>query len=364
MAAISWADRASLFLPRFLGGFTTRDWLRVLHDHGWNVDVVFWPRAVMATLGTVVTTILKPCDDARQFRSQDEAAWQRPVFIIGIPRSGTTHLFHLLARDPRFGHATRLDVFHPHTFLTLRAIGLHRVLGLLPARPRAMDAVKMGWLSPEEDSIALALLVGRGDRMQSVFCRSSAGVEMPAELFRGALATFTRKLVHLNRKPLILKSPGHIQRIHDILRVFPDARFVTILREPGAVVSSIVAMRQSAAKVWSALQWPMPSDTAAVVDQLADSMNRYFDARPMIPPGNLVELRYEDLVADEQGTLALIYRSLDLSPPAVPDTSAKKRPYARRNNPPLDVAMQARVRHAFRRLIEAGWYPPSPSVTE
>jgi hypothetical protein len=364
MADISWIDRVSLILPRFLVGFTTRDWLRVLRDHGWNVDVVFWPRAALASLGTLVTTILKPFDDARRFRAHDEAAWQRPVFVIGHARSGTTYLFHLLTRDARFGHATRLDVFHPHTFLTLRAIGLHRVLGLLPVRSRAMDAVKVGWLSPDEDSIALAILAGRGDRMQSIFCRTAAGSEMPAEMFRSALTWFTRKLVHLNRKPLILKSPGHIQRIQDILHVFPDARFVAIFREPEAVVASIVAMHQSAAKFWSALQWPPSRNTAAIVDRLADSLNRYFDTRPMIPPQNLVEVRYEDLVADERGTLALIYRSLNLLPPAVPDNPRKKRPYSRRNNPPLDADMQASVRHAFRRLFEAGWYPEPLSATE
>ena len=363
---LSLLDCISLVFPRFLAGFTFPDWLRMLRRHEWQVDAIFLPRAATATLGTVVTSLLKPFDDACRMDPRDEAAWRKPIFILGHPRSGTTHLFNLLARDGRFAHPTQLDVYHPHTFITLRRLGLHRILGALPHRRRAMDAVRVGWLSPAEDSIALTILAGTGGMLPGVFRRTAPGEDMPAEQFRAVLGAFTRKLVHIHRRPLLLKSPGHTLRIPDILAVFPEARFVTILRDPEAVLASAIGLARTAAMVWMALQWPPPRRIDKMVDSLGRSLDAYFDTRSLIPPANLVEVRHEDLVGDEAGTLAKIYAGLGLTPttpPAVRD--AGSRPYARNVHPQLDDAVRVRLRSACRRLYEAGWYgdrSPAPPV--
>lgn len=355
---LSWLDRLTLAFPRHLAGFTFPDWLRMLRRQRWQVDAIFLPRAAVATLGTVVTSLLKPFDDACRMDRRDDAAWRRPTFILGAPRSGTTYLFNLLARDGRFAFATQVEVFHPHTFLTLRRLGLHRVLGVLPTRSRAMDAVRVGWLSPAEDSIALTILGVRGDGSRSIFPRTESGEEISADRFRTALATFTRKLVHAHRRPLLLKSPGHTSRIPDILAVFPEARFVTIHRNPETVLASAIGTLRSAARVWNALQWPPARRLDDMIDSLGGMLDAYFDARPLIPPANLIEVRFEDLVADEAGMLAAIYSGLGIgpSPSCQRAPGAAAVPYRRNTHPPLHEAVRDRLRSTCRRLYEAGGY--------
>ena len=359
MRDLGWLDWVTLAFPRFLGGFTFPDWLRMLGDQCWQVDAVFLPRSVLATLGAAMTSLVKPLDDACRMDSRDDAAWRRPTFILGHGRSGTTHLFNLLARDPRFAHATHLEVFNPHTFITLRRLGLQHVLRMLPTRRRAMDDVRVGWLSPAEDSIALTVLGCQGGKLQSIFPRTAAPEELAAEPFRAALAAFTRKLVHVHHRPLLLKSPEHTVRIRDILAVFPEARFVMIFRDPEAVMASIYNSARSAGMVWNALQWPSSWPIEEVIDSVGSSIDAYFDAKPLIPPGNLVEVRHEDLVADEAGTLGTIYAGLGLAPPPAGQPAsrgASARPYRRTAHPQLDAAVRDRLQLRCRRLHAAGWY--------
>ncbi|EFJ40116.1 hypothetical protein VOLCADRAFT_108333 [Volvox carteri f. nagariensis] len=81
-----------------------------------------------------------------------------PLFILGHPRSGTTHLHNLLATDPRFAFATTFHAGFPSSFLTLEPIrGL--LTGLLERR-RPMDNMALHWDLPAEDEIAVNVLTG------------------------------------------------------------------------------------------------------------------------------------------------------------------------------------------------------------
>jgi hypothetical protein len=301
-------------LPRFLSGMRFGDWLALLRERRWRVDAAFFPGALLATVGTLVTSLLTRCQRRFPLRPADQEAWQEPLFVLGFARSGTTHLFQLLANDPRFCFPTRFDCFNPHTFRTLRAWGIHRLFSLVPAQRRAMDGVTTHWLSPEEDSIALSILVGRGGRLDGVFPREEpAG--MPAWAFEEALAEFTRNLVSVHGKPVLLKSPSHVGYLRSILNVFPRARFVMIYRDPRAVVASMARMVNTRNRSWCTLQWPPPLRIDDLLPNYARQVDLFFRERHLIPPGRLVEIRHEDLVADEAGTIARLYDGLGLDPP-------------------------------------------------
>ena len=78
-----------------------------------------------------------------------------PVFILGLGRSGTTHLHNLLAQDERFAFPNTYQVFFPHTFLTTENWNAKVMDFLLPAR-RVQDNVKLGANQPQEDDFAVA----------------------------------------------------------------------------------------------------------------------------------------------------------------------------------------------------------------
>lgn len=356
----------ALLQPAFLAGFTFPDWMRLLRRNRWHVDGRFIPRALFATLGSVGTTLLKAVEDSVEIRldDADEAKWRRPVFILGLGRSGTTHLFHLLAKDPQFCFATRLDRNNPHTFLTLRKLGLHRLLGLLPARKRFMDNLQTGWLSPDEDDIAYNILTGSGRWIHWVFPRTGDYACSPEQLcggkdqaFQAALAQFTRKLVFFHKRRVLLKSPSHTVAIPQLCEVFEEARFVTILRDPFSHFMSLAGMHRSNAMEWARLQRCVLISEEAMLKAVADNLGRYLETKSAIPAGRLIEIKYQDLVSDQKGTLAMIYEHLQLELPPVL-REARRRDYQPNRHPDLTPELKERIRDVYRPYVDAGLFDP------
>src|SRR5207237_7499919 len=154
-----------------------------------------------------------------------------PVFILGHWRSGTTHLHHLLAVDPRFAYPNVYQTSFPHTFLTTEARS-SRFVGAIIPRTRPMDNVRQAPDSPNEDEFATCTLTFRSPYVGWVFPRRASHYD-PYLTFRGvadrevdqwkeALVLFLKKLTWNYGRPLLLKSPPHTCRIRLLLGLFPD----------------------------------------------------------------------------------------------------------------------------------------------
>lgn len=314
--------------PVHLAGLTFPDWIRLLRANHWKVDAPFLPRAVLVTVGSIMTSALKIVDDASFSDTCDESLLQRPVFILGLPRSGTTHLFHLIAASQAFGYPSRLDAFYPHVFRTLHRLGIPRLLSLIPAQKRIMDDVPTSWLSPEEDTLALCVLAGRGKRFRASFCSTQQLCDHDPASFAVAMRTFSRRLVQVYRKPLLFKSPHHMAHLDEILAIFPEARFVTIFRNPLHQFNSQRQAATSGNPTWGALQRRKlkPSPNSLHSNRLL--LSAYFTQRTRIPTEHLTEILYEDLIADRAATLQRVYQFLGIAdaPITVPRAKHQQRP--------------------------------------
>jgi hypothetical protein len=363
---IPWQQLLLLPLPRFLSGFRLGDWWRLLREHLFSIDPIFWPRAVFATLGASATSILARFEERVTPESVDAELLEKPVFILGLPRSGTTHLFELLSQSPDLCFPTRFDAFNPHSFLLLRRTGLFTLLSKLPKFKRAMDNLRVGWDSPEEDIVALAILALKGERLLQMFPRDSAKTKnLPVdisekrakslELIR-SLRTFLRKLIYLHGKRVPLKSPGHITRVREILQVFPQAKFVAIFRNPLHQAASVKNIRQSGNPFWCALQWPRAVENTFAFELYGESLREYLDSRTLIPEGSLVEITFEELVSDRARIIRKICESLALNPPR---DSEKLNATARNARPPgvPPESWIPLIRKHYKPLFDAGLYP-------
>lgn len=354
-----------LLQPAFLTGFTLPDWIRLLQENRWQVDQQYIPKAFIATAGCCVTSFIKIFDDRIDLDTLDEGAWSQPLFVLGLPRSGTTHLFHLLARDPQFAFPTRFDCQNPHTFLTLRKLRIHSLLGRLPVRTRPMDNVKTGWNSPAEDSIAICILTSSGAWLRRVFPRTcdqafcyghkSERVGARPQTFQAALEHFSRKLAVLHGRRLLFKSPDHTAAIPWILEVFPQARFVTVLRDPFSHFASLAGMHRSRAMTWCTLQKPAPVSDDALLGEITTALQRYVNARDTVPSGHLVEIRYQDLVSRQAQTLEEAYLGLGLAMPPHADATPQEA-YRQNAHPPLPLHLKHRIRQTYAPFVAAGLF--------
>ena len=341
--------------PVHLAGLTLPDWLALLRRNHWRVDLPFWPRVVLATLGTAVTSTLRPVD-RWLFPDDDEGTRDlvdHPVFVLGMARSGTTMLFNLLAQNPYFGYPSRMDCFYPHIFRTLHRVGIPRVLGLVPGQKRSLDSVRVTWLSPEEDTLAISVLSGVGERLNQSFPREPA-VNINHREYGRLLRLFSTRLVQVYRRNLLFKSPGHFTRIPAILEQFPQARFVTIFRDPRVQFRSTLGMREPSKQVWGALQWAPEETVPEWLTWFRVYLARYFVERDRIPPENVIEIRYEDLAARQNDVLQSVYRHLRIPEPA---QYPAVEPYTPNKYPEFDPALLEQLRDAYHELHARGFYP-------
>jgi hypothetical protein len=116
---MSWREA---FLTRFgvagFAGITLGRWLRVLRETEFSIDPPYWGRAAVITATSMLNSVVASWENLLYARRIKEAKVEPPLVILGIWRSGTTHLHNLFARDDRFAFPNTYQVFYPNTFLT------------------------------------------------------------------------------------------------------------------------------------------------------------------------------------------------------------------------------------------------------
>jgi hypothetical protein len=133
------------------------------------------------------------------------------------------------------------------------------------------------------------------------------------ELWQRHVRAFAEKIsLHQGHPRLLIKNPVHTARIALLRQIWPDARFVHIRRNPYEVfVSTKNYFRKMLAEL--ALQRHDHVDVDAfVLDMFRGIMERYDAQSAALGEEHLVEVSYEDLIAQPFETLERIHRQLDL----------------------------------------------------
>lgn len=260
-----------------------------------------------------------------------QLCWQRrlkestlhgpPVFIIGHWRSGTTLMHELLVKDERLSSPSTFQCFAPQHFLVSEWF-FRRFCGwLLPDR-RPMDNMSAGWDRPQEDEFALVAL-----GMPSPYRRIAFPNRPPLDLeyldtesldedqrerWARQLQRFLAMVSWRTERPLVVKSPTHTGRVATLARLFPGAKFIHLTRDPLELFPSTLRLWTGLDQVQS-LQKPTGE---GLQDYVIDCLQRMYAAfhrqRDAIPAGHLVDVRYEDLIADPVGQIESIYHRLRL----------------------------------------------------
>ena len=300
-----------------------------------------------------------------------------PVFVLGLPRSGTTHLHNIMANDPRLGTLTQVQAVAPSLFLAAGWL-VRRILDgqeAEGANKRSFDNVTYSSDSPQEEEVAMANLTHRSVMHIITYPQHHRYLH---HRYATLEALSPRELAHWDRlyltilrkatwaaggRRLVLKSPINIVRIPHLLRLFPQARFVHIVRNPYTIYPSLMNFhtKSFAARAIGAI--PDPEQTRLNVEDLYAQMARkYLQDKSLIPADRFVEVRYEDLSREPLPQLERIYAQLDL--PGWDDARAPMAAYLdglkdyRKNKYPEDPAVIERVGRCWKFAAEAWGYAP------
>lgn len=242
-----------------------------------------------------------------------------PIFIIGHWRSGTTHLHKLLSQSRSVGYASLSDVMFPHMMLGRVNRWLSfMVLKLLLPKTRGQDNVTLYPNMPHEHEYALLHMNFRTpylipfmpdakNYLIQYLTFDTIRSEIKNEWGKDFL--FFVKKVNLKHqgKPLFLKSPPDTARINMILNIFPNAKFVHLVRNPYRVFLSTEKMFNVYQKKYSP-KGPV-DNSKFILDVYHRMYNNFFKNQELIPPANYLEIRFTDLIRNPLDTVKLIYRS-------------------------------------------------------
>jgi hypothetical protein len=245
---------------------------------------------------------------------------EAPIVIMGLPRTGTTHLHNLISRDPDLhslaywesldpipaaGDRAKPGAPDPRIERCRQALRLlHYVMPLFPL---------MHEMTPEARHEEIQLLAVE---FSTMLFEASYQVRSYRDWYKatdqtGAYATLKRMLQILQWQRggggrWVLKSPQHLEQIAPLLATFPDAKVVQTHRDPVRVTASFCTMgayglRMNAGGI----------DPVAVgrywADRIEGMLRASIDDRHRIPDGQIFDMRFHEFMADDVAMVERIY---------------------------------------------------------
>ncbi len=368
----------SLRLPHILFFSTLRNWLRLLARYHGQIDRRHWPLAVAITLFVAATLPCRLLESLLTGRAVRRHRLQYPpLFIVGHWRSGTTNLHNHLLQDPAFASVTLLHCAIPTGFLTWGWLARLIMNPRLP-RSRPMDAVPLGVDEPMSEDFALAGMTHMSHYLNYFFPQIAEQTFRETVLFEDVpesdLRHWRKSWMSLLQKVsfaaggrrLLLKNPANLGRIRELLQLFPEAKFIHVVRNPWLVHASSVRLMERFVDEMAFHSCPRSSMEQFVSARYALIMQRWRLDRIRIPPENLIELRHEEITSDGVAAIARIYLQFGLPDwdrvrPRIEAYVNSQRNY--RNNTYEFDAQQLAAMDPYLRESGDGWgyQPPAPT---
>jgi len=348
------------------------NWRRILRQNP-TVRVRYWPRLMrMRLLGWLV----EPLRWQEQARYRDviqkTQVHPSPVFIMGLWRSGTTHLHNLLGLDDSFGYASTLQCLAPNFIIGQRELMRRLLNGLMP-KTRLFDNMEAGLDLPQEEEVAMANLSPHcfygywlfPSQMRFLFEKYMRLTGLSAREYqewqRDYLMLLKQTSYLQQGKPLILKSPTNLTRTRELLKLFPDARFIEIQRHPLRTWLSFLHLQNVLLRMHRLEDIDDQQVVQNSLHVFTHAMQQWLDEKSLIPAQNLVSVRYEDLVSDPLHELQRIYEAFNLSTrhvlPRWQEYLARIAGYQTNRFTPSEADLEIARKH-FGFLYEAGNYSP------
>jgi hypothetical protein len=273
---------------------------------------------------------------------------ERPIFIVGQPRTGTTHLHNLMSSDPalrslpyweslepvlpeaeraavaagaedprrertgaglgildeampHFKRMHEMTVDHVHEEIQLLAIDfstmLFETMGVLPAWKQ--------WYVTHDQTPHYEYL--RKVLQVLEWQRAAAGGGRPG---RAAPEETPPAASTHGGGRWVLKSPQHLEQFQPLLRAFPDATFVVTHRDPVAVIASNATMLSYTARISHAVVDPMRVGQYWS-ERIEEMLNAGMRDHELLPADRTIDVAFDEFMADDVAMVERIYAIAD-----------------------------------------------------
>jgi hypothetical protein len=244
---------------------------------------------------------------------------EKPVIVIGLPRSGTTNLVNLLASDSRFRSMPLWESYQPvpdpreatpsdgvdprwtrcQGMWESMQVGAPFVAAMHPMEPDHVHE-EIELMTPDFSSYNLEW-VARAPKWRDYYLSHD---QTPH--YEYAKTVLQIMQWYRPRERWVLKSPQHLEQIGPLMSTFPDASIVVTHRDPVAVVQSTITMVTYGAR--TAYKTPEPEWYRDYwVERIGTLLDASMRDRHLLPEGRTTDVYFHEYMADELGTLQRIY---------------------------------------------------------
>lgn len=246
---------------------------------------------------------------------------ERPVVVIGMPRTGTTILHELLALDPANRCPLSWEVAKPFPDASTRDPGAPDPRIAATARefafserlmPGLQSMHRIGATLPQE-CVGITAFVFSSMQYPTIWRVPSYQRWLQRDCDHRPVYAFHRRFLQFlqDGKPglrWVLKSPAHLWQLPALLATYPDARLVQTHRDPLAIVSSLASMLSVMRSAYSgdidrhaiAREW---------LAECASALDASVAARRagVVAPGQVLDIPFRAFMADPPAALRALY---------------------------------------------------------
>ncbi|MDQ6797395.1 MAG: sulfotransferase [Actinomycetota bacterium] len=255
---------------------------------------------------------------------------RHPVFITGLPRTGTTLLHNLMACDPtnrvlRFWEALRpfprdpgADGRSEETLVAEAEVWLERLYALAPY----FRAIHASTATGPEECDVLFQNAFASQHFDDMFRADDYSAWLAETPLTAEYAYYRRQLQVLQLQALqlhageggdrqwVLKSPSHLGYLAALFETFPDATVVVCHRDPDEAVASYASLVMNVRQPYSDDVQPDVVGAHAL-RRCGVAMGRALAARDAVGDDRFVDISYGSLVSDPVEVIRGLYQRLE-----------------------------------------------------
>jgi hypothetical protein len=245
---------------------------------------------------------------------------EAPVVVLGLPRTGTSHLLDVLSADPRFRFLPYWESLEPiapgdgrpptdgpDPRVERTELALTMINTAMPLFPAMHEMTTHG---AHEEIQLLAV------DFATMLFEASYDVASYAAWYRRTDQTHAYRTLKVLLQALqflrpagtrwLLKSPQHLEQLGPLLSVFPDARVVQTHRDPVAVTASMTTMAAYSRRT-NYLRIDPVAMGATWAERIEAMLGAVMRDRHLVPPDQVMDVRFHEYMADQMGVVRRVY---------------------------------------------------------
>jgi len=290
---------------------------RLLHSYAREAKLTLLGKlTVREMIVSSLENLLHLEQERREHPEIESETIHAPVFIIGLPRTGTTLLHGLMTQDPDNRAPLTWEVMFPAGYAnyqaSIDAIRRKTASRLEWANRLAPEFKRIHPLAPDfaQECIAITAHVFASIQFHTTHNVPSYENWFERDSQKLAFDFHYRLLQHLQarrrEKRWVLKAPGHLFSLEPLLSRYPDAKIIQTHRDPLKVAASMASHATVLRKAFSS-----DADAEEVARDWADrwgkALERFLAVRDSAPASHFLDIPYERLEQTPFEVISEIY---------------------------------------------------------